>query len=127
MLDKTQILERSIAAKLQHLGDVHRCGDMNIDPLEIPLGVWISVQGNPPQCNRQELTVTYYIRSHADSDKDRQSVDAKAAAVIDALEHLDLAPDIPDAAILPPSSSVYAIEDGFHIITLTQTIHIREV
>lgn len=126
MQDKTNILEEAVRAALSHLGEIRRVGDLEIDPSQTPAGIWLSVKSEEPVCNRQRLTVTFYVRTHADSDPERKRIDALSSALVQAASVMKFE-NIPDAAILPVSGGDYSMEDDFHVQTFNQIIHIREV
>lgn len=126
MQDKTNELEKEICSALAPLGEVRRMGDMEIDPSQTSAGIWVSVKGDEPVCDRQRLTVTYYVRTHADSDTERKLLDSLSAALAKAAEEMFLG-RVFDAALLPLSGGEYSMEDDFHVQTFNQVIHIREV
>ena len=126
MRDKANELEKEICSALAPLGEVHRMGDLEIDPSQTSAGIWVSVKGDEPVCDRQRLSVTYYVRTHADRDTERKLLDSLAAALTEAAERMSFA-CIPDAAVLQLSGGEYSMEDDFHVQTFNQIIHIREV
>ena len=125
MQNKSDSAEKAICGHLADLCEVRRLGDLTIDPAETPAGVWVSVTGDEPVCGRQRLTLTCHVRVHADTDPDRSVLDALSAKVLERMQ-ADI-PALGDAAVLPPSGGDYSLDDGFHILTFNQTIHIREV
>ena len=84
MQDKTNILEEAVKSALSHLGEIRRIGDLEIDPSQTAAGIWVSVKSEEPVCNRQRLTVTFYVRTHADSDPERKRIDALSSTLVQA-------------------------------------------
>ena len=104
MQDKTNILEEAVKSALSHLGEIRRIGDLEIDPSQTAAGIWVSVKSEEPVCNRQRLTVTFYVRTHADSDPERKRIDALSSTLVQAASVMKFK-NIPDAAILPVSGT----------------------